>query len=154
MLSECEAIHQPMQPVLSIRTRTSVDQLPDLVGQSYAAIMQYLQEAGGAPSGVPFAAYFNMDMQDLDVELGFPVAQALPGQGQIQPGAIPAGMVATCLYTGPYPQMGAAYEAITQWIKDHGYEPSGVSYEYYLNSPADCPPEELQTRIAFPLKET
>jgi effector-binding domain-containing protein len=152
MISSCEAIHQPAQPVLSIRTRTSVDKLPGLVGQSYAAIMGYLAELGEQPAGVPFAAYYNMDLQDLDTELGFPVAQELAGKGEIQPGMIPAGLAASCLYTGPYDQMGMAYEALTQWVKDNGCEATGISYEHYINSPMDCPPEELQTRIVFPLK--
>ncbi|HEY3345753.1 MAG TPA: GyrI-like domain-containing protein [Anaerolineaceae bacterium] len=152
MYTEIEVIQQPQQAVMSIRTRTSVDKLPGLIGQGYGAIMGWLQELGEAPVGMPFVAYYNMDMQDLDVEIGFPVGRALTGKGEVQPGAIPDGRVASCTYTGPYEQMAPAYEALTQWVQEHGYVPSGISYEHYLNSPADCPPEGLQTRIVFPLK--
>ena len=52
---------------------------------------------------------------------------------------------ATCLHVGPYSEVGPAYEA-------HGHVGTGVIYELYLNDPAHIPPEQLQTRIVFPLK--
>ena len=68
--------------------------LPQALGKAYGAIMQYLGELGMPPAGAPFVAYFNMDMQDLDIEIGFPVMQPLPGKGEVQASAIPAGKAA------------------------------------------------------------
>jgi effector-binding domain-containing protein len=152
LFTPCEAVHQPVQLVLSIRTRCNVDQLSELVGPSYDRIMAYLQELGEQPAGVPFVAYYNLDLQNLDMEIGFPVARELPGKGDIQPRAIPEGTYATTLYTGPYPGLSAVYEALTEFVKSSGQEPSGISYEYYLNSSMDTTPEDLQTRVSFPLK--
>ena len=103
-------------------------------------------------AGPPFTAYYNMDMQDLDVEIGFPVPKKLPDKGTIKAGEIPAGKVATCLYTGPYNEMEPAYNALHQWTQDNGYKLTGIAYEIYLNDPEQTPPEQLQTQIAFPLK--
>ena len=50
------------------------------------------------------------------------------------------------LYVSP------AYEALSAWIEENGYEPTGVAYEFYLNDPGEVPPEELMTQISFPLK--
>ncbi len=36
----------------------------------------------------------------MDIELGVPVASALPGNGRIAPGVIPAGRYASLVYTG------------------------------------------------------
>jgi effector-binding domain-containing protein len=141
----------PAQPTLTIRTRTAVQNLPQLMGQSFGAIAGYLGELGQAPAGAPFAAYYNMDMQDLDIEIGFPVASKLPGRGEILAGEIPAGKFATSLHTGPYDQCGPVYEALTQWVAEHHYEANGVAYEYYLNDPTETPPEELKMQIIFPL---
>ena len=152
MLYPCEAHQQPDQPVLSIRTRVSVQNLPGLLGEVYGKIMQRLEELGESPAGAPFVVYYNMDMQDLDVEAGYPVAQALAGRGEVQAGNLPAGRVAACEYTGPYSEMGPAYEVLAQWIKDNGYVPTGVVYEFYLNNPAETPPQQLRTQIVFPLK--
>jgi effector-binding domain-containing protein len=151
MTYHCEAVDQSAQPVLSIRARTTVSALPELIGKSYGAIAQYLAELGQQPAGAPFAAYHNMDMDDLDVEMGFPVSKELPGREDIQSSTIPEGKNAICLYTGPYNDMGSAYQALTEWITQNGYAPTGVSYEFYLNSPEDTLQEELLTKIVFPL---
>lgn len=152
MTSQCELKQVDPQHALSIRSRTSAERLPEHFGQALTAVMNYLQELGAAPTGAAFAAYYNMDMQDLDMEIGFPVAGELPGKGDIQPSTIPGGKIATCVFTGPYPELGKGYDALTQFVQAGGYEPTGVAYEFYLNSPADTPPEQLQTRIVFPLK--
>ena len=154
MSYQCEVKEQPVQQTLSIRTRAAVQDLPRVFGEGYGAIAQYLGELGEQPSGPPFAAYYNMDMDDLDVELGFPVARPLPGKAEIKAGEIPDGQVATCLYTGPYSDIESAYAALMKWVEDRGYEGTGVSYELYLNDPGETPPAELQTQIIFPLKTT
>lgn len=152
MFTECEVIEQSPQPVLSIRTRTVVQNLPQLIGEAYGKIAQYLYELGAQPAGEPFVGYFNLDMQDLDVEIGFPVAAELPGKGEIQSSEFPGGKHAQCVYTGPYQEMAPAYDAMNAWLQEHHYEVTGVSYEFYLNSPQEVPLEQLQTKIMFPLK--
>lgn len=152
MSYKCEVKELSTQPALSIRTRTSVQNLPQVFGETYGAIAQYLCELEEQPAGPPFAGYFNMDMQDLDVEIGIPVSKRLPGKEDINASEIPGGKVATCLYTGPYSEIEPAYTALSQWIEDNGYEPTGVSYEMYVDDPAETPPQELRTEIRFPVK--
>jgi effector-binding domain-containing protein len=152
MSYNCEVTDRPDQHTLSIRTRAPVEALPQTLGKAYGEISQYLSAIGQAPAGAPFVAYFNMDMQDLDMEIGFPVPRQIPGQGEIQSGTIPAGKYAVCLYVVPYKDVGSAYEDLAQFVVESGYEPTGVSYEYYLNDPTDTPPEALQTQVVFPLK--
>ena len=147
----CEITHQPERPTLSVRTRAAVQNLPQLFGQTYGALMQYLGEMGEQPAGEPFAAYYNLDMQDLDVEIGFPVAKPLPNRGNIKSGALPAGQFASTMHIGPYDTLGGAYEALTQYVKANGYEPTGVAYEFYFSGP-ETPLEEIRTQIVFPLK--
>ena len=142
------------QQVLSIRTRTAVQDLPKVLGQSYDLIVQYLCELGEAPAGPPFVGYFNMDMQDLDVEIGFPVTRPLPGKAEIQPSQLPAGNHATCLHSGSYKALEQTYNALQKFIAEGGHKPSGVAYEFYLNDPNETPEDQLQTQIVFPLEET
>lgn len=152
MSYHCEVKEQPTQQTLSIRTRAAVQNLPQMFGEGYGKIAQYLGQLGEHPIGPPFAAYYNMDMNDLDVELGFPVARQLPGKDEIKAGQIPGGRAATCLYIGPYSNIEPAYTALMKWMADNGYEAAGVAYELYLNDPTKTPPAELQTQIFFPLK--
>ncbi len=108
-------------------------------------------QLGQCPAGAPFAAYYNMDMQDLDVELGFPVPKELPGKDEIKAGHLPGGKYAVVLHTGPYDQVGPAYEALAKWVAEKGYQATGVAYEVYLNDPGQTKPEDLQTQVMFPL---
>ena len=152
MSYQCQLIDRPSQPVASIRTHAAVENLPQVLGQAYGAVAQYLGQIGQSPIGEPFTAYYNMDMQNLDLEIGFPVAKAIPGKDTIQPGEIPGGKAVTCMHKGPYDKMAEAYEAMDQWMKDNHVEPSGVCYEFYLNGPQQVSPEALETRIMFPIK--
>lgn len=152
MLLQCEIIDQPAQPTLTIRTRTPVQAMPQVLGQGYEAIVKYLGELGLSPVGHPFVIYYNLDMQDLDIQLGFPVPQPVPGKGEIHATRMEAGKVATSLYVGPYEDCGPAYDELAQFVKDQGYEATGVAIEYYLNDPSQPPFEEPQTRIVLPLK--
>jgi effector-binding domain-containing protein len=142
----CQFQNQPAQPVISVRLRTSVEHLPEQLGLWFGSLARHITALGEEPAGAPFVAYFNMDMQDLDIEIGFPVAKELPGEDQIQPGHIPAGPVVSCLNIGPYDKMDAAYQAMAQRI-----EATGTVYEFYFNAPDEVPAEELQTRIVMPL---
>jgi effector-binding domain-containing protein len=152
MSYQCEIKDQPAQPTLAIRAKTPVQGLPQVLGKAYGAVAQYMGEKGERPAGPAFVAYYNLDMQNLDVEVGFASAKKLPGKGEIQAGQIPGGKSASVLYTGPYDQCGPAYEALTQFIKQSGHEATGVAYEFYLNDPQQTPPQQLQTLIMFPLK--
>lgn len=149
---QCELQENHARPAMAIRTRTSVANLPQVLGEGFGKVAGHLGELGAFPAGAPFVAYFSMDMEDLDIEIGFPVSGQLPGKGDIQASQIPGGKQASCMYTGPYEQMPPAYEALTKLVAEQGYDTTGVSYEFYLNDPGETPPEDLQTQIIFPLK--
>jgi effector-binding domain-containing protein len=146
----CELKERSVQHTLSIRFRSPVQDLPVHLGRIYGSIMHYLETLGEEDTGAAFAAYYNMDMQDLDVEAGFPVARPLPGKGDIQAAEIPGGMFAICHYTGPYDQVGPAYEQLMRFVRERGYTAGGVAYEWYFDGP-DVPPQDTRTDIVFPV---
>jgi len=135
-----------------IRARTNLERLPQVIGESYMKIANYMQGIEEQPAGVPYTAYYNLDMQDMDVEMGFPVSKPLPEGEEIKAGGIPAGKAAVVMYKGPYSGMEATYDEIFEWIAEGGYQPTGVYYEYYYSFPQDVPESELQTQIVIPLK--
>lgn len=154
MFYPCEIKDQPAQPTLVVKTVLPAAELPGAIGAAYGAVLAHLNALGETPAGPPFVAYFNMDMQNLEVEMGFPVAKPLAGTERLQAGQLPTGKIVTCLYVGPYEEMVPAYSALEAYAKENGYEPTGVAYETYLNGPADVTsPQEYQTQIMFPLKK-
>lgn len=144
-----EMVETQEQPTLVLKTVTSVSEMPKILGKAFMDIVTHIMELGEQPVGPAFVGYFNMDMERLELEIGFPVSKPLPGKGEIMAGHIPAGRQVTCMYKGPYMEMPPAYEAINQWIKDNGYKPTGTVYEHYYNSPDEVPESELLTKIVF-----
>jgi effector-binding domain-containing protein len=150
-MTNIEMIQINEQPALTVRTVTRVEELPALIGESYQRIGEYMGELKELFSGVPFVAYHNLDMQNLDVEIGFPVAKPLPGKNAIRLSCIPAGKAIFCMYRGAYSEMAPVYEEMAKWITDNGCIPAGTAYEFYYNSP-DFPESELLTKIMMPIR--
>ena len=150
MHTQCEVIEYPDRPMLSVRTRAGVQDLPRVLGDIYGRIMVYLGEVKTQPTGMPFVIYYNMDMSNLDIEVGFEAPNGLSGKEDIQAGKIPAGKVVSLIYTGPYEECGPAYEAMGKWMIENNLDGTGVVIEFYLNDPQVDPP--AQTRIEMLIK--
>ena len=147
-----ETREQRHQGVLSIRMNTSAADLPVVIGESYEKIAKYLEELDVEPSGPPFVAYYNLDMENLDVEMGFPVDDVVPGDHDMCPGEIEEGKVVSCMYEGPYEGMVKVYDAMNEYISENGFKAKGIAYETYYNSPDDVTStDELLTRIDLPV---
>jgi len=93
-----------------------------------------------------------MDMENLNVEIGFPVTKEIEGKDDIVLRYIPAGKKATGFHKGSYGEIGPVYEQLTKFISEKGYKPTGVTYEYYYNAPDEIPESELLTKIEFLLE--
>ena len=148
-ISNFEILQKREQPTLFIRTKTKAENLPSLIGESYGKMEAYLKEIGEYMSEVPYVAYYNMDMQNLDVEIGFPVDKPLSGTEEIKAGSIPAGKVAFCMYRGAYSEIEATYDEMAKWMRNSNYNPVGTVYEHYYNGPG-FPESEMLTMIIMP----
>jgi effector-binding domain-containing protein len=147
MSIKCELRVLKPQPSLSIRLRTNAEALPEVFAKGYSDIAGYLDKWNSEPAGAPFAIYYNLDTRNLDVEFGFPVSVSLSGIDNIRPSQTPSGKSVFCLHIGPYIDVEPSYRALTEWIKDYGYEAAGIVYEVYLNDPVDSDPEKLNTQV-------
>ena len=152
MSYDCEVKEQTTHFTLYMRRKTPVQNLGQITGKVYESLMAFLDAMHEKPSGPPYILYHNMDMKNLDCEIGFPVAKQIAGKGDIHAGIIAASTIATCVYTGPYDGIGPAYEELNKWIAEHHFQVTGAAYEEYLNDPTETPQSKLQTRIVFPVK--
>ena len=152
MSTKCEIKDIPKRKTLTVRKRSSLEKLPQDIGNAYGAIMQYLGGLGETPTGMPFVIYYNLDMQDLDVEIGFPVSKKIPDKDNMKASEIAAGKFASTVHIGPYQTMEPTYNALNQWITDNGHEAEGTAIEFYFNDPNEVGPENTKTEIQFPLK--
>ena len=147
-----EIKEQRIQPTASIRTRTSLSHLPDTIRKSYQDISAHLEKTGVICSGAPFAIYYNMDINDIDVELGFPVGKDIREKNEIKNSMIPAGKVLQFTHIGPYSELEKTYGDAMRWVKENNISTTGTICEFYLNDPATTPPSDLETEIRFYIK--
>ena len=131
----------------SIRTKTTISNLPDTIVKSYGAIKEHLVTTGTNCSGVPFAIYYNMEINNLDVELGFPVAKNIVEKGEIKNSRVPGGKVVSFTHVGPYSELESSYNNAFGWIKQNMFKPNRMVCEFYLNDPDVTVPEDLITEI-------
>ena len=78
---------------------------------------------------------------------------AVPGDG-LERFEIPEACCAVLAYTGPYSEMGKAYNwMFSEWLPGSGMVPADFPmFEQYMNDPRSTPPAQLLTRIHLPLK--
>ncbi len=140
------------QHAVAIRSVTTEQELPALVGQVFNSLMEYIVKKDSLAIGPAYVAYFSSDENFIEVEIGFPVGEHLDGEGEIKDYIIPGGKRVVGYYKGSYDYLSYFHEEMFKWILLNDLEPSGVIYEYYFNSPGNIPDEELLTKIEFLLK--
>lgn len=145
------------QHYIGIRTKAAIPELPTVIPQLHSEARAWLDTQGLAPAGPPFIRYYTTDMATkLDIELGWPTAQAVSGDGHINAGVLPAGRYVVLLYTGPYDQLVSVTTGLLAWAEANGVvwkmdgEEWGARVEWYLKDPGDEPnPEKWETELAF-----
>lgn len=95
------------QPTAVRRATLPADQVGSWLADTYAQVAAYLERAGVPMSGPPYARYVLRD-HEMEVEAGFPVADPIAGDGQIEPSGLPAGPVAVSTHYGPYETLAEA----------------------------------------------
>lgn len=137
---------------IMIRTTTPMSSISDAMAEAFTKLAAHMGKNGIAFAGPPYAKYYNMDMEALDVEMGFPINSEAAVEGIIKIGELPAGKIASAVHHGPYDKLEETYIKLMEFVKGKGLETEEWMYEYYLNSPLEVKPGELQTEICYPLK--
>lgn len=144
------------QPVVSIRRKTSMDQLQAAFQEILPTVFNFLKSRGLTPAGPPFGRYHSFSLEKIDLEAGLPVAKApalTDEDGPLQAGELPAGEAAVLMHLGPYDDLKRTYDALEGWLADHRREPSGGPWELYLTDPmAEPDPQKWQTEVIWPLR--
>ncbi len=150
-ISKISLLEQPEQHVLSIRTTIHFDHYPNTAKQAYEKIMAYAEGNGLLFSSGPFVCYHNADLENLDVEMGFPIAKPISGDDDIVGYTIPVQKVVSGIFLGAYEDTDPLMIQIIQWIEAHGYEQQGTIFNYYMNDD-QRDASQLLTQIVVPIK--
>lgn len=150
-ISKINLLEQQEQYVLSVRTTIHFDNYPNIAQQAYKRIMEYAEYNDLLLSSGHFVCYHNTDLENLDIEMGFPVAKPVSGNDDIAGYTIPVQKGVSGIFLGAYEDTNPLMYEIIQWIKEHGYEQQGKVYNYYLND-EDRNANELLTQIVMSIK--
>ena len=140
------------QPVISVRERLGQGQLQTFFGRAFGDLYAHLGRHGVPPLGEPFVIYHSFGPDGVDAEGCLPVPRGVPVTERVGYHELPAISVVETLHIGPYDELGQAYQALSDWIRDHGLEAAGPVRERYLNEPGpDVPPAAYRTIVQVPI---
>jgi effector-binding domain-containing protein len=164
MLTDPKIEERKEQPYLAICSEVNMKNISTVLPPLIPEIKKWMDKNNIVPSGPPFFKYFSMDKNGhLLVDVGFPVASPIRGEGKIIPDTFPAGKYATIIYTGDYRHLKDAHMALEEWIKKKGLDDSlsgteqkavwrGRTEFYIVDESTDPNPDNWQTEITFLLK--
>ncbi|UDN62367.1 GyrI-like domain-containing protein [Clostridioides sp. ES-W-0016-02] len=155
-ISNITMAEQPSYCILTIRkTIDFMVEFSEFSQQSFRKISNYLEEKGILSAGAPIVCFHNMDLEKLDVEVGFPVANHsvfnnMDTENEILQKIVPTQKIITAIDLGPYELQDPTLEELFLWAKDSGYELHGDIYYQYLND-LNRPESEYLTKMMLPI---
>ncbi len=121
MLGEPVVVERREQPYVAIKAFVTMQNLGAVLPPLHPEARKWLQERGTGPEGAPFFKYNVIDMErQLEVEVGWPVAAEMTGEGEVIGGVLPGGRYATVLYTGHPDGLMDATRALLEWGAGQG----------------------------------
>jgi effector-binding domain-containing protein len=134
--------------LLTIRdTAATMADLSHVIGRGYGELFAFVNQNGLRP-GKLMAFYYSYQppfILDIAVQVG-----QRPGTltGRIKLKEISAGNAVVAHYHGPYDQIGIAYTAIYDWLRQQNKSANGPPFEVYLNDPMSVKdPFDLRTDV-------
>lgn len=142
------------QPTAAIHVVCEPSGVSEAMWRVLPEIGAYLERAGVAPVGGPFARYFDYTEDEADFEGGFMLTEPVAGEGRIAAGELPGGLAAITTHEGPFEGLDAAHDAVGEWVLAHGHDPAGPVWEVHVDiSAAQKDPSKLHTDVVWPLRK-
>jgi effector-binding domain-containing protein len=143
------------QPVLSIRAITPIFELIPFFDEACTEMRAYLEQVGVQSVGPAMSLWHSApgEIKDgFDIETCLPVEGPLPSSGRMHYRELPASLQAFTVHKGGYEDMRNAFDAVWDWIRQHGYEMAGPPRDVVLVGPGDTgDPAAYRTEIVYPV---
>jgi effector-binding domain-containing protein len=123
-----------------------------IVDRAFGALFDELAKQGVEPAAAPYVRYIKTGDQ-LEIELGVPVAPDAVELAGVEQASLPSGRAAVLRHVGPYDGLRAACERLQMWVEERGESASGPFWESYVTNPAtERDPAKRITDIYVPLR--
>ncbi len=157
MNDEPKLEHRKAQPYVAIRAKIAMRDLGAKLPPLWGEVATWLDNKRIKRSGPTLLRYVVVDMKNgLELEVGFPVANAVEGDDRVVGGALPSGRYVILVHRGDHRGLVGANAALQEWAKKRGLKwkmegPVWSSrFELYPVDPGDTPdPTKWVTEIAY-----
>jgi DNA gyrase inhibitor GyrI len=161
LLAEPRLEHRAAMHYMAIQAAVPMQKLGTVLPKLWPRVKAWLNSHHIAQTDAPFIRYLVVDMPaNLVIQAGIPVANVHRGEGQIQPGTLPAGRYAVLTHLGPYSGLLQANADIQAWARAQGIvwkthkTLAGTDWdgraEFYVTDPGKQPdPRTWKTEITF-----
>ena len=151
-ISEIRIKQTPSCYTVSIRkTINFMKEYASFFGEAVSQIDAFLATRGALTSSPAMSCFHNMELEQLDVEVGYHLAQELPSEGDIRCYCCPSQKIVTTIDMGPYEQQDPTLMELFGYIDTQKLEMQGPIQYYYLNE-ANRSETEYLTQMAIPVK--
>jgi effector-binding domain-containing protein len=149
-----EEVELPESHGVAIRETHAIADLPAFFMGAFPELGALVESKGLAITAPPFARYFNVSESTAEVEVVMPTDAPCEGEGRVHPVNLPACRAIQALHVGPYEALHPVYQAVEQWLGEHGKVATDAVREVYLNGPGEVAgPEDLRTLVVQPYAE-
>lgn len=164
MQSEFKIEQRSKQTYIGTRKIVPMSEFDREIPAMTAKVGDWLRANDVRASGKPFIRYHVIDMPErMDVELGFPVADAPTQSGDLSANTLPAGRYAISTYKGAKNGI-PANKSLIEWIEREGDAtahqrlPTGDAFEaryetFLTDSKTEPDPDKWDIEIAIKLRD-
>ena len=138
---------------LMVEEHVHQDEMPEVVPKAIAEVHAYVQELGLGFQGPPICVCpFPGEDGKLDSQIGWPVAEDVPGRGRIELKTLPATRALVMKHLGPFTALGQSYRLMSEVMEQHGLTPTDAPREIYVTDPEEvADPNQYETVIVWPI---
>ena len=135
---------EPMR-LVGARSKTKMATIGEDIGR---LVGEVAQAAAGRASPPAIVRYVTWDGDGGEILLGWRCDDDVPG---LESHDLPGGRVVTATHVGAYDGLAAAWGAIHAHVAEHELGSRCPPWEVYENDCTTTPPDELRTRIVWPI---
>jgi effector-binding domain-containing protein len=148
-------VETPAVKIVTIRKKCPTAQIGPTLGELYGKIGDYLaaQSVTMDANQPPFAIYHSFSPQEVELEAGFVVGQAVPSRGDIKFREVAAGRALRGTHTGPYSQTETTHRAMQAHASQNSLSLALTPWEFYVTDPGAEPDStKWKTDIYYPIQ--